>query len=319
MLSVFSCAKQTDVGDEYFGPHTRPMSLSASVNAGRLQNVVDTRSGLVDGTSLPDDYTVHLSSYFYNDSDASKNDIYFTDKSFRKNGSVWKSNPVVFWPFGGHMSFLALACVDSDFDTLHSVEWSYPDCTKGAVLSLPDGACAESEILFGNAVSEGSGDMSVALKLYHSQSWLSFLVGAEVDGFVRIERIVIRNAYDGGSFKIDNTLFLSGEWSFRGRFRHDVVVPGSEEVVLSGTGAVCDILLPEQGACDVVIEYRRRSSLGLEWSSVAVERYVHKASADPWYYGMKNIYEIAIGMTGEIEMKVDVEEWRTDDRFITME
>lgn len=317
VLETVSCTR--DFVIDPYGPHTRPMDLSAAVSKERLSNLDVTRSGPVEDSVLPDDYTVHLSSFFNSETDASASDVYFTDKSFKKSGSVWKPEPVVFWPFGGSLNFLAVACIDGDYDVSSNVEWSEGDCTKGAVLSVSDGSCLSSEILFGRGASVGSGDTSINLKLWHSQSWLRFQLASDVDSFVRIEDIQLKNIYDGGTFKIDNTLFLSGEWNFRGHFKHDVIVPGSECLVLGMVSLYCDILLPEQSSCDIVFRFRRRSSIDQDWDSVPLESYKFPALPDPFYYGVRNVFEVGIEMTGEVSMSVNVEDWEDDNRFVTVE
>lgn len=266
----------------------------------------DGTKSILSGEDIPESYTIYASACFTNsgDTDCSRN--YFVSKPYRKNAGLWSASPAVYWPIGRELDFLFIACEDTAIDIQDRAVWNAGNCTKGVELNVPDGACLNSEILFASTLGRTSREGSIPVRFKHAQNWLQFIIDSNAD-IVRIDSIVIGKVYTGGTFRVSNDLYLDAEWSFRNNLRGNLTVPGSEGLIISsGTPAVCNILIPEQDACDISLYYSVNAV-----SSV----FRHKAGADPCFYGKKNILQISFAFS-EITIKSTVKDWEDDSSDI---
>lgn len=248
----------------------------------------------VDGVVIPEDYTIYLSSYFNNGTYEKESGNYLYEVPFRqKLNGKWSADPAVYWPMGGDMDFLAVCCVARDYSITDGASWYSENYTKGVELNVADGAVRSSEIMYAAANGKDSEDGSVALEFIHTQSWLQFQLGQFSVNEVRLDSIVLMNAYTGGKVRIQNDVFLSHDWDFRGRFRKSVVVPGTQDLVLSREStAYCNILVPEQQACRIGVYWKERSSSLVSWDSCRQQVSISDANFDPWYSGVKTVFQL---------------------------
>lgn len=278
-----------------------------------LSVAADRTKTIVDGSTLPETYTVYASAYFTSFTAPEADSDYFIAEPFRLSSGVWTSDPPVYWPVGGKLDILSIACEDGEVDVHESAVWHEGNCSEGIEVTLKDGDCLDSEILFAAAYNRTVDDGSVPMQFKHAQSWLQFVITCNRET-VRIDSIVLENVHTGGLFRVSNNVYMDAEWSFRGHRKTNVIVPGSEGIIpRAGTPSVCDILVPEQDACCMEIHYSIRNSEEEDWSGARSVIYRHEAGVNPWYYGEKNVYEINFVYT-EITLTPSIISW--DDTYL---
>ncbi|MBQ0024706.1 MAG: fimbrillin family protein [Bacteroidales bacterium] len=267
----------------------------------------------VSGGSLPDDYTIYLSSYFNNATGGEFSGNYFTGVPFRRSGDAWSASPVIYWPLGGNLDFLAAAARDIDIREVS--HWYEDNVTRSVEIQVPDGKCLNSEIMYACATSKKSTDGTVGLNFFHSQSWLQFEVASYLPNTTMIDSIVVNKAYLGGTLKIENGVFLDTEWDYHGRFKTDYTIPQSRGVVLDETVKTFHLLLPEQDACDITIWFRQKDEQEPSWDNYTRRTsYTVKANPDPWFAGIKTIYNMII--LKQVSVQVSVHDWEDSDKTV---
>lgn len=282
-----------------------------------LSAVASGAKTLIPGSELPESYTIYASSYFSSYAAPETDGNYFVALPFRKDGDVWNSSPVVFWPVGGRLDFMAIACESDSLNIGGSAEWYEEDCSKGVELAIEDGECQLSEILFASSYGRISADGCVPLRFSHAQSWLQFVIDTDTD-ILRIDSVVVEKVYAGGLFRISSNIYMDAEWDFRGHRRKDRLVPGTVGLIPHpGTPELCNLLVPEQDACDMAIHYSVRSSTSSDWGTARSSIYRHKAGADPWFYGGRNVFHIGFSFS-DIVVTSSVKGWNEDSYCINL-
>ena len=267
----------------------------------------------VSGGSLPDDYTIYLSSYFSNATGGEFSGNYFTGVPFRRNGDAWSASPVIYWPLGGNLDFLAAAAKDIDIG--ESSLWYEDNVTRSVEIPVPDGRCLDSEIMYACAASRKSTDGTVGLKFSHSQSWLQFEVASYLPNSTMIDSIVVNKTYLGGTLKIENGVFLDARWDYHGRFKKDYTVPQSRGVILNETVETFNLLLPEQEACDITIWFRQKDENEPSWDNYTRRTsYTVQANPDPWFAGIKTVYTMVI--LKQVSVQTSVHEWEDSNKTV---
>lgn len=271
----------------------------------------------VSSGPLPSDYTIYLSSFFNNETSHKASGNYLTGEPFRrKEEGSWSASPVVYWPLGGSLDFLALAT--KDMDVRENATWYEDNVSRSVELKVPDGSCLDSEIMYACATSRKMDGGSVPLQFSHTQSWLQFEVASYLPGTTMIDSIVVSKTYLGGTLRIENGVFLSKDWDYRGYFRKDYTVPGSRSLVLDDSVGTFDLLLPEQDACDIVIYFRQKAEEQTDWEkSLRRTSYTVKANPDPWFAGMRTVYTMII--LRSMSVQVSVHGWEDNDKSITID
>lgn len=310
LLAAFclvSCDKQEGTA---YNAIREPIQFSA---------IADRTKTVVSDSFLPDSYTIYASAYFTNSTDPANSGDYFLSRPFRNVGGSWVSDPAVFWPTGCKLDFLALACEDESFDLPGKSVWNSGNCTEEVEISIGDGEFLDSELLYAAAAGRTSESGGVSLQFNHTQNWLQFVVSCDVADILRIDRIVIKNVYTGGTLTVSNVISPDAGWSFRGHRCSDLTVTGSEGVILAaGVSPLCSILLPEQEACDISLYYSARTSTDDDWSTALSCVLHHKAGEDPWYYGEKNVFKIGFSLS-EITFTSSIEPWTDEEQDIEIE
>lgn len=301
LLGAFSCTKEP--------PCETATQISLYATTGRTKSIVQ------DGT-LPESYTIYASAFYTNPAVPDEKGNYFIAAAFRNNGTQWSASPAILWPVGGRLDFLSIACEDDALDIAGCTGWHGENCSKGVEVTLEDGKCLNSEILFAASLGRTAGEGGVLLNFKHAQCWLQFIISSGQE-IIRIDRIVLERVYAGGLLSIRNDIFPDAEWSFRGHRKTDRVVPGSEGVVpKAGTPSLCNILVPEQSECDIAIYYSVKNSPSDDWSTARSSLFRRKAGGDVWYYGEKHTLAINFSFT-EVTMTASVGEWAEMDEAIT--
>lgn len=273
-----------------------------------ISAVAERTKTFVSGVVLPENYTIYASAYFTSYSAPESDGDYFVAIPFNRDGDIWKPDPVIYWPLGGKLDLIAIACEKNKLDIGKSAAWHEGNCSNGVEIQLEDGNCTDTEILFATAYGHTADRGSIPLNFKHAQSWLQFKVKCEKE-ILRIDRIVLENAYTGGLFRISNNVYADAEWIYRGHRRADITVPGSEGLIPPvNKVSVCNILVPEQDACNITVYYSVKNSPSDEWSASRNCVYRYTAGTNPWFYGEKNIYDIWFSFT-EMTTLVSVEPW----------
>lgn len=281
-----------------------------------LYATADRTKSIVRDCTLPESYTIYASAFYTNPSVPDEKGNYFIAAPFRNDGGQWTADPAILWPVGGRLDFISIACEDEALDIAGCAGWHEGNCSEGVEVTLGDGGCLNSEILFASACGRTAEGGGVPLNFKHAQCWLQFIVNIEQD-IIRIDKIVLEGVYTGGLLSITNNIRPDARWSFRGHRRTDKVVPGSEGLIpTAGTPSVCNILVPEQDECDIAIYYSVKTSPSDDWSSSRNCIYRHKSGNGSWFYGDKNTLTVIFSFT-EITMTARVGEWTELDENLT--
>lgn len=287
-----SCSKDSFPGAE------QAVSLEILPSTGSGDTKVAASSGPLD-----ESYTIFLSSYFNNVTAGESSGNYFCARTFNKSGDRWKSSPAIWWPLGGSLDFLALALKDRELGA--SASWYDKNVTSGVELKVPDGTSVGSEIMYSRASSGKGADGTVGLNFSHSQAWLRFVFARYEPGTIRLDSLVVKKAYLGGTLRLENGIYLNASWDLHGFLKKDYTVPQSRNLLLSNPPTCFDLLLPEQQACELEIWYSQRPSLSDPWGDGVC--HVVNANADPWHSGTKTTYTMIIRK--KLEISTSVSSW----------
>lgn len=304
-MMMASCGKEP-------APSVRMIPIDIDVMSAR-----DTKSILKD-EEVTEDYTIWLSAYLKESTSDANRGNYFVAEPYRKDGGKWSASPVQYWPLASDLDFLALAGEEGSFNP-EWAEWYDVNCATAVETDVPDGECLESEILYGAARNLSSVDGTVPIRFEHSQNWLHFIVNSNTD-LVKVDSIVVESAHAGGIMRVTNAIYVGCEWRFNtsGHRLSDVRVPGSEMAITSDESATCDILLPQQDACDILLYYSIKSPSDTDWSEAVRSVYRCPAMKEPWYSGMKNTYVFTFNFT-EIIFDSWVNSWDENEKDIDIE
>lgn len=263
-------------------------------------------------------YTLYLTAHVVDDVLPANNIDYFIARPFTWQADSWKAASPVFWPLGGNrLSFLAVATDAASFDIPSAAVWNDESAANGFDLDIPDNCMTDREVLFGRAVSTKGNNGPVAINMHHSQSCLNFRIGTNYPNSVRIDRIVIKDVYTGGNLRVINSGgYAMPYWNFRGHYRHDMVVPGSEKLVATAEVRDLTVYLPEQASCDLEIHWRRKASDIQTWEDAGyVNTVTYSPKVDSWWYGHKTVYTMDISLD-RILFDVEVLPWETENKYI---
>lgn len=279
LLGAVSCNKEnttTDIQEKI------PITVSPS----------SLTKTLVEGETVPDSYTIYLSSYQYSLTNPEESGNYFTAVPFTKSSGNWSSNPTVYWPFQSNIDFLAVAFNPTEYN-ISNVRWDPDNVAHNMKVNVEDGTCLNTDILYSYASSRklNPGEKTVPLMMYHMQSWIEFVIDAEKYNAIKLDEIKINKCYAGGVFDVTNDFRMNTSWDFYGRYRKEITVPGTENCLIDGK-KVFRLLLPQQNVSDFTIRFKVLNSETSQWSDAT--DYVYKRTSDDniWWAGMKNIYMI---------------------------
>lgn len=314
LLSALLCAASCTILTPDPIPERRTITLAPTGERSRA---------VVPEDRLSPDYDILLSAYMSSGTDARRDGDYFVGRPFRNTGDLWESDPVSYWPLGCSLDFLALAYDPADPDGADipgAAVWYRGNCTLGVEVTVKGRHCLGSEVLYAAATRLDVGDDGgrVPLCFRHSQSWLRFQFSSTQDDMFRVDSIVVAKAYNGGTLRIGNGIYLLPAWDFHGFRREDTAVPGAKEFAV-GTGTCgYDLLLPEQDACDILVHYRQKTVGTEEWADAEARVFRLKASPDPWLYGQRTVYDFRF-TPREVTFRVTVAGWDDNTLDIVMQ
>lgn len=243
--------------------------------------------------SLDREYVIYLSSHLVDERIPSNNMDYFRALPFLYDDGFWRAESPVYYPVGdNYLKFLAVAA-GPDFD-MSAAHWDENDVTASVDIDVPDSMVPDSEIMYGRTTSKNRGKGALLLNLHHSQACLSFQAKAKYEEFAKIDRITIKKVYCGGRLSIGYSNYVAPSWRYYGHNRRNVVVPGSENWELGLTAMQTEIYLPEQGTCEIEIQYRTRTSVNVAWEDAYVSTYTYRPDTEIWWLGQKVVYNINI-------------------------
>lgn len=269
--------------------------------------------GAVSSGPLDGEYTILLSAWFNNATAGESSGNYFRGRHFTKSGDGrWAASPALWWPLGGSLDFLALALKDTLLG--NSAVWHPGNVAKGVELAVPDRSCLDTEIMFSRSESRTVSGGAVSLSFSHAQAWISFEFARYEPGTIRLDSLVIRKPYLGGTLRLESGVYLESGWDFHGFFKKDYTLPQSRNVLFSNPPTVIDILLPEQQACELEIWYTQRPSASVPWGEGVC--HVAGAIADPWHAGTKTTYTMIIRK--KLEISTAVSFWDEQSRPISI-
>ena len=304
--ALYSCNKPIEAG------YGEAMNFTAHMG--------DTSKGIVDnGSILPDNYTVYVSSYFNSMTSKTESKNNFVALPFNKSltEDYWIASPTVYWPLGGSLTFLCVAC-QGDRYNISNANWSTPNCTDGVELNVTDYSMLSSELLYTNAATQQHQQGSVDLTFNHSQAWVRFALSCEQENLMLLDSIVMKKVYVGGKFTVRNDVFATGEWSFRGHYKKNIVVTSSRNQTIGTEKKNFDVLLPEQTSCDYVIYYRMKNNEDQTWEEAQKNIYYGTTSFEDWYYGTRYLYSIKTTST-ELSVSASVQDWKKENYEIELD
>ena len=301
-VGAVSCSKAVDDGPGAEGLFIFPVSTQTKA--------------AVNGGALPENYTIWLSAYYNNSTAGESSDNYFTAEPFRKAGDRWSASPVIYWPMGGYLDFLALATENLDIRT--HTQWYEDNVSRNVAVRVPELSCMDSEILYSHASSKKGDERCVTMNFSHTQAWLQFRLSPFEANTTRIDSIVVSKAYLGGTLRVDNGVFLSSNWDYHGYLRKDYTLPESRGLILEGPLVTINVLLPEQDACNIIVYYTQKDAVETSWDNYTRQTsYTHPANADPWYAGTRTVYTMTVQK--HLLVSASIHDWEEDNRQIKIE
>ncbi len=299
----------------------------------------------IDGTTLPNDYNLVVSSYrnlgdHAGSSDAAGN--YFTNVTFSKQVSHWTESR--YWPLDGTLDFLAYATAglkNPNVGVVPTAVWGDQggNVAKKVVLTVPDNSTLFDDILFGASNGQAYDAEGTVLTLCHAETVVCFAAKANVaydetnNRGVTINSITLDGAYYSGSLTIENpgagggSGNLSSNWSSLGSQKAHIparVYGGApcaaNEPALAdlhlGTSATtfnekhfgeAYVILPPQAAVSFTIHYTVHNGKAGDTPINSTMEYTYSCSGN-WAQGTKNLYTIEITLN-EIVITPTVTDW----------
>ena len=266
-----------------------------------------TKAPIID-TDFPDDNTIYVS--------ASNNKAeFFSGKTFKKSGTVWKNydngagdfSPI-YWPLGGTGSFDFLAYSTTLAATAVWGDGGVPNDVAGkVVITYPDNygtpgvtTKTQDDLLYATT-SSSSRSTALPIDFKHALAWVNFMVKSNIP--VNITKIELVNVYTDGKFTIDQTQNTPvTSWDFFGPTGDKAILNYVDEstantvagVDIDGTTKLINtdyafgdmgILVPAQPIPNFKITY--------DLGSGALE-YIVNQPRGTWENGKKYTYKIAI-------------------------
>ena len=259
--------------------------------------------------AFPDDNTIYVS--------ASNNKAeFFSGKTFKKSGTVWKNydngagdfSPI-YWPLGGTGSFDFLAYSTTLGATAVWGDGGVPNDVAGkVVITYPDNygtpgvtTKTQDDLLYATT-SSSSRSTALPIDFKHALAWVNFMVKSNIP--VNITKIELVNVYTDGKFTIDQTQNTPvTSWDFTSTTAGDKAILNYVDestdnteagVNIDGTGKLINtdyafgdmgILVPAQPIPNFKITY--------DLGSGALE-YIVNQPRGTWENGKKYTYKIAI-------------------------
>lgn len=262
----------------------------------------------VTTTAFPDDNIIYVS--------ASNNKAeFFSGKTFKKSGTVWKNydngagdfSPI-YWPLGGTGSFDFLAYSTTLGATAVWGDGGVPNDVAGkVVITYPDNygtpgvtTKTQDDLLYATT-SSSSRSTALPIDFKHALAWVNFMVKSNIP--VNITKIELVNVYTDGKFTIDQTQNTPvTSWDFFGATGDKAILNYVDEstantvagVDIDGTTKLINtdyafgdmgILVPAQPIPNFKITY--------DLGSGALE-YIVNQPRGTWENGKKYTYKIAI-------------------------
>ena len=261
-------------------------------------------------TTFPDDNVIYVSA-------SNNKSKFFEDKTFKKDGAVWKNfvgttQTPLYWPLGGAGSFdflaysTTLAATASwgdgnpatDDDVAGKVEITYPDN-----YGTPGTTTASQDDLLYATTSSASRTSALPIEFKHALAWVNFEVNASIP--VNISKIELVDVFTEGTFTVDQTANTPQiSWDFTGLTAADkaILTYGSETTANAVAGVDIDgttnavstdhefgdkgILVPAQPIPNFKITYDMRDGNDLV--------YVVNSVRGTWESGKKYTYKLNI-------------------------
>ena len=316
------------------GPVVEPTAVSGVEISLKPAAEASTKAP-VEGTVMPDLYTIYLSAYI---SQSEKENIgdYFTEVPFTKDATsgLWRANPARYWPIASEIDLLAVACDAAEFALPGNAIYNRDNCTKGVVIDVA--GILNSEIMYSSTrhqVGEyyGVGGLSfnpyvetkstpltdgnagIAMEFGHTQAWLHFNLSASSDAqaFI-VESLQVRDLYKGGELTIYRTNPVTSEpeadWYFGGVRTSNLDLVETETTVHAAGSLSFDCLIPEQKKREVLLTVRYLSEDAADGALSGEMIYTIAPEDSDWLKGRKYTYNIILTPTG-IRSTVDVEGW----------
>lgn len=332
-----SCSKEGPAAvDDAF----RPIVLDALVATSPAESGTKAITNPTDeDKSLLKAYSIFTSAYYTDPEFPTTSGNYFTGVKFCYDATKqgWlpappdseSDAPKIFWPLAGEgngLDFLAVATDTTKLDLRPKMVWAGQDDNflhgernvHGVKMYVPV-SDNDTEVLYAIATKKCSDKTPVQMTFQHTQCCLEFHISLQtnLDKLLRLDNIVVEDAYTSGECRIETHPSVSVNWNFEGTEAFSTVVPGiaaGTPVVMPTTAEptpIYNMVLPPQPRRDIVFNFRQLSSNdgADDWESLSIRpTYTTSTDAAKWEAGKKYVFEVIIKLE-EIIIVPSVADW----------
>lgn len=344
---AMSCTKQETITKQ---ESLRPIVFNPSVDfrSGGESGTKAITSPTETDTLLLSDYSIYSSAFYTDPEFPATSGDFFTGIRFDydETSGGWipaapaapaapdasTPAPEIFWPLAGEgngLDFLAVATDIDSLDIASTLLWAGQDDSflhgernvHGVKMTMPESYCS-TEILYAIASQKCNDKSPVKMTFKHTQCCLEFHIRlqANLDSLLRLNRIVVEDAYSTGECRIETHPIVKLIWNFGGSELHSKEVPHVKEStpVTKSKPLTYSMVLPPQQVRDISFHFQQRSSDTDpdKWEELSVHP-VYRATPlqTTWEAGKKYIFEVIIKF-GEIVIEPTVAEWTDGEDIV---
>lgn len=250
--------------------------------------------------------------------------VYFTDKTFSKNGDTWTGGQ--YWPVSAAtLNFVAIA---PQIDGNVTTTISGTSATKPGVatVTIANNETNQNDVMYAvghSAKTAGQQPANVIMVFKHALSWVNFTFNTTntTDVTIKINSVKINGAAYNGTLKVTSTNYTNTnqqeattEWDGTPTKLNNIAVPGADNgLVLNTTTSDYQLfgagllVVPDVQATNFVINYTITQSDQVEHTF----DYTYALTSD-WDAAKKYTYAVNITLS-EIEIDPSVTPWDIND------
>ena len=288
-------------------------------------------------STLNASYSIYTSAYYTNPDFPMTDGNYFVGV---KADSPW--NLDYNWPAAedgskSRIDFLSIATESAVYDISSIAEWGCYDgekfgnnATYGVRINVPNINDNNSEILYATASQRCTDKAPVKMNFKHTQCCLEFYVHANLENVLRLDKIVVNDAYSSGELFVQIHPLEGLNWNTTSSEPHGVDVPGVlENTPLTPSKVKYSMVLIPQSRRDLTFYFQQLSfpadattdPYDLAYSATETERwqrfsvepvYTTTSEAKRWEAGKKYIFDVTIKF-GEVIIQPSIVEWTDAD------
>lgn len=277
----------------------------------------------VPANVFPENYNMMVAAYLAA-GDATAG-VYFTDKTFSKNGNTWTGGQ--YWPVSAAtLNFVAIAPQTANQVTTTISEKSETSEPGVATVTIADNQTHQNDVMYAvgqSSKTAGQKPGNVAMVFKHALSWINFTFNtANTSGVtIKINSVKINGAVYNGTLTVESSNYTTTSaqvattsWSNNTTKIDDVSVPGTADGLILNTETADYqgfgsglLVVPDVQATNFVINYTITQGDQVTHTF----DYTYPLTSD-WDAAKKYTYAVNITLS-KIEIDPSVTPWEIND------